>query len=127
MPEVSTMGACLQCSFGDAPGSLMVLPANMVTECMPVANIMDMVPMMNVLPFAMCKSPANPTVIAATAAKLGVFTPMPCVPMPAGPWTPGKATVVVGAMPVIDKTSMLICAWGGVIQITNSGQVKVAD
>ena len=117
----------LSCSFGDAPATLMVLPANQVLQTLPVANIMDMAPMMNVMPFVMCKSPANPMVIALTAAKLGVFTPAPCVPVPAGPWTPGKATVVVGAMPVIDKTSMLMCAWGGVIQITDTGQKTVTD
>lgn len=127
MPEVATGGAMCMCSFGMAPSSLMVLPANQVMQSMPVANIMDMSPMVNVLPFAMCQSPANPQVIALTAAALGVFTPAPCIPMPAGPWMPGKPTVMVGPMPILDSTCMLMCAWGGVIQITFAGQVMVTD
>ncbi len=43
-------GASLQCSFGAAPSSLMVLPENRVTTSMPIANIMDKVAFVNVLP-----------------------------------------------------------------------------
>ena len=49
-------GAMLQCSFGAAPGTLMVLPANMVMTAMPIANIMDNKPMVNIMPFGMCNS-----------------------------------------------------------------------
>ena len=55
------MGATLQCSFGVAPSSLTVLPTNHVLGATPAANIMDNVPMLNVLPFGMCSSPSNPT------------------------------------------------------------------
>ncbi|MCG8471645.1 MAG: DUF4280 domain-containing protein [Desulfobacterales bacterium] len=127
MAEVVTGGAMLKCSFGAAPSSLMVLPANKVLESLPVANIMDMAPLMNILPFGMCNSMSNPVVAAATAAKLGVFSPMPCVPAIAGPWTPGAATVMVGSIPVVDKTSMLMCSWGGVIQVKKPGQESVKD
>ena len=73
------MGAMLQCSFGAAPSSLMVLPVNgIVTSNMPAANIMDHKPLVNILPFGTCSSMANPVVAAATAAKFGVMTPMPC-------------------------------------------------
>ena len=70
-------GAMLKCSFGTAPGSMTVLPANMVQTATPIANIMDNIPMMNIMPFAMCQSMSNPTVAAATAAAQGVLTPMP--------------------------------------------------
>ena len=127
MPYVLTGGSLIQCAFGDAPAPLMVLPENKVLHNMPVANIMDMKPLVNILPFGMCKSIANPMVASATAAALGVLTPMPCIPMPAGPWTPGKPTVVVGSMPIIDKTSILVCAYGGVIQVKDAGQKQIRD
>jgi hypothetical protein len=121
------MGAMLQCSFGVAPSSLMVLPTNRVLGDTPAANIMDNVPMLNVLPFGMCSSPSNPTVAAATAAALGVLTPMPCVPVTVAPWMPGVPTVLIGNMPAVDNNCKLMCSWGGVIQVVSPGQFKVMD
>lgn len=46
-------GAMMQCSFGMAPSSLMVLPQNKVVNLMPLANIMDNKPLVNILPFGM--------------------------------------------------------------------------
>ena len=117
-------GATLMCSFGAAPSSLAVLPANRVMTGAPAANIMDHTPMLNVTPFGMCSSPANPTVAAATAAALGVLTPMPCVPATPAPWVPGAPTVLIGNMPALDSSSKLSCMWGGIIQITVPGQVQ---
>jgi hypothetical protein len=119
------MGAMMQCSFGVAPSSLVVLPTNKVLTDTPAASIMDHVPMLNVMPFGMCTSPANPTVAAATAAALGVLTPMPCIPATASPWVVGAPTVLVGNMPALSAESKLICNWGGVIQIVTPGQFKV--
>ncbi len=112
-------GAMLMCSFGMAPGQLMVLPKNMVLHKMPLANIMDNIPMVNILPFGMCSSMANPTVAAATAAALGVLTPMPCIPVTTAPWIPGSPTVLIKNMPALNNSCKLMCNWGGVIQITN--------
>jgi hypothetical protein len=120
------MGANLMCSFGTAPSALSVLPKNKVMAGGPVAaNIMDNVPMLNIMPFAMCTSPANPTVAAATAAALGVLTPMPCIPATAAPWAPGAPTVLLGGMPTLNNSSKLMCNWGGVIQVTVPGQTTV--
>lgn len=119
------MGATLQCSFGAAPSSLVVLPANRTLTTTPAATIMDHAPLVNILPFGMCSSPANPTVAAATAAALGVLTPMPCVPATAAPWVVGAPTVIIGKMPALNNTSKLICNWGGVIQVVNPGQTKM--
>ena len=83
-------GAVLSCSFGMAPSVLNVLPANKVVSAMPIATIMDNKPIVNILPFGMCSSMANPTVAAATAAALGVLTPMPCLPVISAPWVSGK-------------------------------------
>lgn len=118
-------GATLQCSFGAAPSALVVLPANRTLTTTPAANIMDHVPMMNVMPFGMCSSMANPTVAAATAAALGVLTPMPCVPVTPAPWVVGAPTVLIGNMPALNNSSKLMCAWAGVIQIVNPGQTTV--
>ena len=118
-------GAMLQCSFGAAPSSLVVLPKNKVLTGTPDANIMDNVPMVNIMPFAMCSSMANPTVAAATAAALGALTPMPCVPVIPAPWVPGAPTVLIANMPALDNNCKLTCAYGGMIQITNPGQTTV--
>ncbi len=126
MAFLACAGAVTQCSFGLAPSSLVVLPVNRVLAGAPVANIMDSKPLLNILPFGACQSLANPTVIAATAAALGVLTPMPCIPVPAGPWVPGAPTVLVGDMPALGMDSKLMCAWGGVIQIVSPGQVQVS-
>jgi hypothetical protein len=68
MPQQLCNGALLQCSMGMAPSGLTVLPVNRVnTGNQPDANIMDNVPLENILPFGMCMSPANPAVAAATA------------------------------------------------------------
>jgi len=121
------MGAMLQCSFGAAPSSMVVLPANKVMATTPAANIMDNKPMVNILPFGMCMSLANPTVAAATAAAMGVLTPMPCIPNTAAPWVPGCPKVLIGNMPAVESNSKLMCNWGGVIQVVSPGQVKVLD
>lgn len=119
------MGATLQCSFGAAPSSLVVLPANRVLTTTPAATIMDNAPLVNIMPFGMCSSLANPTVAAATAAALGVLTPMPCVPVTPAPWVVGAPTVLIGNMPALNNSSKLMCTWGGVIQIVVPGQTKM--
>lgn len=120
-------GATTMCSFGVAPGSLVVLPVHMVMAGAPAGNIGDSAPMLNILPFGACTSMANPTVAAATAAALGALTPMPCVPVPAGPWVPGSLKVILKGMPALDNAAKAMCAWGGVIQIVNPAQFKVID
>jgi hypothetical protein len=120
------MGAMLQCSFGAAPASMVVLPANRtMAGGVPAANIMDHVPLLNIMPFGVCNSPANPVVAAATAAALGVLTPMPCVPATAAPWIPGAPTAMIAGMPALDNNCKLMCNWGGVIQVVNPGQTSV--
>lgn len=119
-------GAMLQCTMGMAPGTLTVLPTNKCAGTMlPAANIMDSKPMANIGTFGMCQSPANPQVAAATAAAMGVLTPMPCVPMTAAPWAPGAAVSKVANMPALDNASMCQCNWGGTISVTNPGQTKI--
>ncbi|UTW62058.1 DUF4280 domain-containing protein [bacterium SCSIO 12741] len=128
MPQQVCMGASLMCSFGVAPSSLVVLPTNRVmTSNMPAANIMDHIPLVNILPFGMCTSLSNPTVASATAAAFGVLTPMPCIPVIPAPWTPGNPMVTIGNQPIINNTSTCNCAWGGVITVVSPGQATVMD
>ena len=122
------MGANMQCSFGLAPSSLVVLPTNRVlTNQVPDANIMDHNPMVNIMPFGMCTSIANPAVAAATAAALGVLTPMPCIPNTPAPWVPGEPTILLGNAPALDSNSKLMCIWGGVIQFITPGEFTVME
>jgi Domain of unknown function (DUF4280) len=121
-------GAMMQCSFGVAPCGLVVLPTNRVLAGgPPAATIMDHIPVLNVPTFGMCNSPSNPTVAAATAAAMGVLTPMPCVPVTPAPWAPGSPTVLIGNMPALNNSSKLMCTWGGVIQITSPGEFTVME
>lgn len=125
MPQQVSMGATLQCSFGAAPSSLVVLPVNRVMgEGPPAANIMDHFSLVNIMPFGVCSSPANPAVAAATAAASGVLTPMPCVPATMSPWMPGAPTVLLGNQPSLDNVSKCMCNWGGVVSIVNPATVQ---
>ena len=123
MGQQVCMNAVLQCSFGTAPSSLMVLPTNRVlTGNVPDANIMDHIPMVNILPFAMCNSVLNP---ATKRPPPVFFTPAPCVPATSAPWVPGSPTVLLGGQPTLNNSSKLMCNWGGVISINFAGQATV--
>lgn len=127
MPQQVCNGATLQCMMGMAPSNLVVLPVNRVnTSEQPDANIMDYVPLVNIMPFGMCMSPSNPEVASATAAAMGVLTPMPCVPVTTSPWTPGAPTVLLADNPTLDNTCTLMCMWGGVISVVDPGEVTVS-
>jgi hypothetical protein len=121
------MGAEMQCTFGMIPSILVVIPEGspVLVNGLPAATIMDFVPLENIPPFGMCMSLANPEVAAATAAALGVLTPMPCIPMTVAPWFPGSAQVLIDDMPALTETCMCECAWGGLITIGEPGQFNV--
>ncbi len=126
MAQLVCSGAMMMCSFGVAPSALNVLPQNRTMGGgPPAATIMDHIPMANIPPFGMCTSIANPTVASATAAAMGVLTPMPCVPVIPAPWVPGSPTVLIGGMPALNNTSQCMCTWAGVITITAPGQATV--
>lgn len=118
-------GAMCTCTFGAAPSALTVTPEAKTTTSMPIATIMDNVPMKNIMPFGMCSSMANPQVAAATSAAMGVLTPMPCVPVISAPWAPGSPTVLIANKPALNQSSKCMCNWGGVISITNSGTTNI--
>ena len=112
-------GAMLQCTFGLAPSSLMVVvPLRPKCGNMLMATIMDMIPMANIMPFGMCQSMANPQVASATAAAMGVLTPMPCIPVIVAPWAPPGQVKIMG-QPALINNAKCMCTWGGQISITN--------
>ena len=124
MPEFVTSNALLQCSFGVAPSVFSVVaPLRPIVMNMPMANIMDFVPMANIKPFGMCQSMSNPTVAAATAAAAGVLTPMPCIPVISAPWFPGGKEMVCN-MPALLKNCKCMCMWGGNISIQMPGAMS---
>jgi hypothetical protein len=119
------MGAKMKCSYGAAPSDLVVLPKNKVNaEGPPAANILDHIPLVNILPFGMCSCSGNPVVAAATAAAMGAMTPMPCIPATLAPWSPGAATVKIAKALALDDISTCKCSWGGEISFTTAGTVK---
>lgn len=120
MPKLVANGAKLKCSEGLAPSSLTVLPANGTSgDEQPVATVMDFQPNVNIAPFGMCKTQANPQVASATAAAQGVLTPMPCVPVIASPWSPGSSVVTVNEQKALTADSKCNCTWTGSIEITD--------
>lgn len=125
MGQSAVTGALATCSFGVAPSSLNFLPTpKVMIEGRPAGTVMDNIPMVNVMPFGMCTSLSNPTVAAATSAALGVLTPMPCVPVMAGPWKPGAMKTMIGGKPALTGNDMCNCAFGGVITMTMPGAVR---
>lgn len=118
-------GAQMKCSMGTSPAMLVVLPdRKILLDGQPQANIMDFKPMVNILPFGMCRSLANPTVAAATAANLGRLQPMPCIPNTVAPWMTGEQKLLLKNFPALCKDDKLMCAWAGTITITDCGQGK---
>lgn len=128
MPLQVVNGAVTGCTFAIGEGVLTVLPdkmANCLEGGAPKANIMDFIPMVNIMPIGACQTPSNPQVAAATAAAQGVLTPQPCIPVVTSPWTPGAAKTMVGPAPALHQACTNTCMWGGVISITEAGQATV--
>ncbi len=125
MAQPVVLGANLTCSFGLAPSTIAPTgAARVMVEGRPAATVTDILPAVNIPPFGLCSSLANPTVASATAAALGVLTPMPCVPVVTGPWKPGTPKTTVGGQPALDSASTCQCAWGGVISVVFAGAVR---
>ena len=124
MANPVVQAAMCACPFGAAPAVLTVTSQQTVTICkMPAATIQDGM-IANLPTFGMCINPANPAGAAATAAAMGVLTPAPCVPVTIS-WVPGCPTVTVCGRPLLNNTSCLACAYGGVIQVSATPAMTV--
>ena len=119
MPNQCCMNAVMQCTMGMAPSTLMPTPKTVMTSNMVAANILDHIPIINIPPFGMCQSPSNPMVAAATAAAMGVLTPMPCLPVIPAPGSPGASVVTIEGQKALTSDSKCSCAWTGSIEITD--------
>lgn len=119
-------GGVLSCPFGAAPAPFSALPVPRVLVSGRPAGVMtDMAPVASIPSFGLCSSLGNPAVASATAAALGALTPMPCVPVPTGPWINAAPKVLIGGRQAISDGSRLICAWGGQISVQFAGQTSV--
>ncbi len=128
MPKLVVHGATLSCSQGAAPASLTVLPlAQAGADEQPIATVNDFQPQVNIPPFGMCRTQANPQVAAATAAANGVLTPQPCVPLPTGPWSPGAGISTLHEVKLLTDDATCKCAWSGTIKIDAAGSAIDVD
>jgi len=126
MSELVGVGGTAMCTMGTAPAPIKVTSQGTVmVEGKPAATITDAQGGANIGPFGMCTSMANPAVAAATAAALGVLTPQPCMPVPAGTWIATKPKVLIGGKPCLTNDCKMMCAYAGSVSITYPGQVKV--
>jgi len=126
MGKFVTANALLQCSMGMAPSTLTIVdPMRPKCQGQLMANINDNKPMVNIMSFGTCRSMANPTVASATAAAMGVLTPMPCVPVIAAPWSPGGQEKVSN-MPALLDNCKCMCSYGGSISINFPGNAATA-
>ena len=124
---IGVCGAMCKCSFGTTPSSLIVPPKFPILICgLPAATTVDFIPMLNIMPFGMCSTLSNPMVASATAAALGVLTPMPCIPVVVSPWIPTNPTIIMPTGPVVQSGNMCMCAYGGTISISSPGQFTVS-
>ena len=119
-----TSKATLKCSCGDKTAKLTVYPDRTVelTE-KPTANISDHISLYNIAPFGKCHTTRYPATGAATAANHGHLTPMPCVPGTVTEWINGKDDYIIKGKPALLKSSYCRCQWGGIITITDDGQI----
>ncbi|MGE0418231.1 MAG: DUF4280 domain-containing protein [Acetobacteraceae bacterium] len=128
MPELLTTGCLLSCTFGITPSVFIALelPGKpVIMEALSTATIMEIIPFENILPFGMCESLANPEVAAATAAALGVLTPMPCIPVIPDPWEPPSELMSYSDLPLATIESKCMCAWGGEISVDAPAEFTV--
>lgn len=129
MSDLLTTGCVLTCTMGDIPSVFIALdlPGKPVVDGgFAAATIAEIIPEANIPSFGMCNSPTNPEVIAATAAALGVFTPMPCIPIVPDPWDPPSAVAHYTELPLATVTSKCMCIWEGEISVDTPGQAIVS-
>ena len=128
MGKFVCQGAEMTCSMEVAGGQAALAvnsQAAVLGGGLPLATVTDFAPFVNIPPFGMCTSLANPAVAAATAAADGVLTPMPCVPNTVTPWAPGSPDVALGGKPALLDDGICSCVWGGEISIISPGQEAV--
>ena len=120
-PVVIT-GGTLKCSMGTSPGTFTGGCVKVFVTNKPGGTVADTAMGKNIAPFGLCMSLANPAVAAATAAAVGILTPMPCTPTVTGPWTPGAVHAVFEGKAALLQTDTASCAFAGTITVVDPGQ-----
>jgi hypothetical protein len=92
-----------------------------------MATVTDFQPSVNIAPFGMCTTQANPQVASATAAAQGVLTPMPCMPVVTAPWSQGSTVVMIREKKALTVSSTCNCAWTGIIEVVDPGTQLLED
>ena len=126
MAKCVCSGAKISCSFGSGPKSMLVLPLNrtLTANTKPIANILDIIPFVNIPAFGNCLSPAQSNELenGRTCPRFySVFLHSHTV----SPWSPGAKKTKIGQQPVVLANSKTMCAWAGSISVVNPGQVKI--
>ena len=123
-----TSQAIMKCSCGDKNAKLTVYPDRTVfLSEKPMANISDHISLYNIAPFGKCHTTRYPATGAATAANKGKLTPMPCIPGTDTKWLTGKDDYIVKGNAALLKSSYCKCKWGGIITITDDGQIDTGE
>jgi len=115
----------IKCSYGSAAVPFFVENASYMVGETPGGTIGDAISLDKIPSFVMCMSMDNPMMEAATAAALGVLTPMPCIPVTA-PWAPGMPTILLEGMHALDSSSKCLCCWGGEITALTVDTVELS-
>lgn len=114
-------GSICRCSFGSCPSRIKI-PARKSQDAAHRVCVADHIPMVNIMPFGMCSSPANPVAGKAEGAEPKKRTAAPCMPCPAAAWSPVDPENRVDGQPSLTPESTLPCRYGGVISIAPSSK-----
>lgn len=102
-------GAELKCSLGMTTSKLQLpIGHGVFIRDKKQANVGDFKPLYNILPFGSCKISSPPP---------------PCIPAITGNWLNGKEDVVIETEAALLNTSLVVCSCGGIIKITDDGQM----
>jgi len=119
--NIVTDGATLACVHGSAQARLTILP-RLEDDGFghTTATVNDSTPFVNIAPFGMCTSVANPEV-AGMSEETGTLTPAVCAPAVSTFWEPGSSDLLVDGWPVLTADSSCVCMWNGPITILIPG------
>ncbi|AHB98680.1 type VI secretion system PAAR-like protein IglG [Francisella orientalis] len=114
-----SMTAQIKCSFSLAPGVYLSTRVKTLAGNLPASNITDSKLGANILPFAGCTNPANPTMNPF------VF-PWVCIPN-LSPFIPTNPTTLLEGAPITTMNSKAMCTFapGGIVNFISSGQINV--
>ena len=103
--EYMTNGAMVQCNMGAMPLPITLMKDHGVSAGAALLNANDHVPMVNIMPFGICKL-KPPTPPGANV----------CIPVTAQAWKSGDMHCMIDGAPALTKDSFLVCSCGGIIK-----------